>query len=301
MKRTFTLIAKCLNALANMAKFGTKEPWMERMNKFLSASTAEFKAFIEEICDITSTQALSASLEPQYAAPNQIRSRLPLASREGLPSLPYLLDSTKLMAELVDLWVAHVPPTLTSRFLDDSVRTFHELCLDLHQRSRECFKTAEQAERPNGKLESTWEQLLSEQRTSRLPDNPFEDQFVPMPQEAEITALPQTTSSRELDYKAVDQSPEVGEGDTTPSSSASAAWDKRIPFPHRSGEKGPLTNSTNSSTVSLELGEDSRARPLPGSRDGPPKTRLFDLVGSSSRRKGRGGDRGHGDDDGNEV
>ena len=70
---------------------------MEPMNKFVAASTNQFRSFVDSICSVSSSQIASAKLEPQYAAPNQIRGRLPALSREGLPSLPFLLDKAKLL------------------------------------------------------------------------------------------------------------------------------------------------------------------------------------------------------------
>lgn len=289
-KRTFTLIAKSLNVLANTAKFGTKEPWMEPMNKFLAASSNEFRSFVDEICAVSSSQMTSANLEPQFAAPNQIRSRLPALSREGLPCLPYLLDHAKLMAQLVDLWIDRAPEKV-EMIEDDSIRAFHTLCVKLGQKSKDCLRAAEQAERPDEQqAEPTWQKVLNDQQKAGR-NNQLEDQMIRARMENEITALPQTAEAlAEADYKNVELSPVAGEGDTTPSSSASVAWDRRIPFPHRGTEARALTNSTNSSTASLEAIDEVRPRALPSSRDGPSKNRLFDLMSSSSRRKGKGGD-----------
>ncbi|EXJ88852.1 hypothetical protein A1O3_01916 [Capronia epimyces CBS 606.96] len=299
-KRTFTLIAKSLNVLANTARFGTKEPWMEPMNKFLAASTNEFKSFIDEICAVSSIQVASASLEPQFAAPNQIRNRLPAVSREGLPSLPFLLDHTKLLAQLVDLWISRAPENISEVTNDEAVRAFHTLCAGLNQKTRECLKAAEQAERPDENSESTWQQLLTDQQRAIAP-NPFDAQPMTADADDEITALPQMARSMiDTEYTAAETSPGVGEADSTPSSSASVAWDRRIPFPYRAAD-ARLTDSTNSSTASIDMMEEGRSRPLPSSRDGTSKSRLFELMSSSSRRKGKPGDQHDVDDDANEV
>ena len=277
-----------------MAKFGTKETWMEPMNKFLSASAPEFKDFIEDICSISSSQHSSASLEPQYAAPTQIRSRLPVASREGLPSLPYLLDHTKQLADLADLWAANVPENLPENEADSPLAEFHSICRDLQDRSKERLLGAELAEKPDTKLESKWHQILSEQQKRR---NVFDEQFTASSNDPELTALPQPVDPGHAEH----QGEGLAEGDTTPSSAASAvAWDRRIPQSHKqSGYSRALTNSTNSSTASFDMHEE-RARALPGSRDGPTKNRLFDLMSSSGRRKGKDRD-GPPHDEGNEI
>jgi len=282
-KRTFTLIAKSLNVLANLARFGTKEPWMEPMNKFLAASTNQFRAFVDKICDVSSSQIASAKLEPQYAAPNQIRSRLPALSREGLPSLPFLLDRAKKLAELADLWVKFSPENISDASDDQTVRVFHELCASLSRRSKERLKAAEQAESPE---ERSWQHLSTDQQRAISRSSPFEERPVRSYQESEMTALPQTTENVADYYRSNELSPAAaGEGDTTPSSMASF----KIPYPHRAAE-----DWANSSAEDVA----EERRPLPSSRDGPSKTRLF-LMSSSSRRKGKG-DR-HTDDDGHDI
>ena len=90
-QRTLTLIAKSLQALANLSTFGQKEEWMEPMNRFLGSHRSAVKDYIDAICSIPSernTIALAAS----YSTPITILARLPPTSREGFPSLPYLID-----------------------------------------------------------------------------------------------------------------------------------------------------------------------------------------------------------------
>ncbi|KIW68852.1 hypothetical protein PV04_04770 [Phialophora macrospora] len=291
-KRTFTLIAKSLNVLASLGRFGTKEPWMEPMNKFLAASTNQFRSFIDEICGVSSSQIASAKLEPQYAAPNQIRSRLPALSREGLPSLPFLLDHAKLLAQMVDLWTTHAPENISDVTDDEAVHAFHAVCVKLSRKTKECLKAAEQAERPDERSEHTWQRLVTDQQKT-IPDNSHFDEPAMRPnRNSSITALPPTADTvTELEYSNAEPSPVVGgEGDTTPSSSQSQ-WDRRIPFPHRAPE-------SVSSTEGGDMVEEAR-RPQPSSRDGPSK--LFQLMSSSSRRRGRAGERGHADDEGHDI
>jgi hypothetical protein len=199
------------------------------------------------------------------------------------------LDHAKLMAQLVDLWIDRAPENV-EMIEDESIRAFHTLCVKLGQRSKDCLKAAEQAERPDETAEPTWQRVLSDQQKIGR-NNQLEDQMMRARMENEITALPQTADAlADSEYKNAELSPIPGEGDTTPSSSASVAWDRRIPFPHRGTEARALTNSTNSSTASLEVIEEARPRPLPNSRDGPSKNRIFDLMSSSSRRKEKGRD-----------
>ena len=262
---------------------------MEPMNKFLGTATPEFKRFIDDVCAISSAQITSGMLEPQYAAPNQIKGRLPAASREGLPGLPFLLDETKLLAEVVGLWASNAPAKLADVGVDQTVQTFHELCHRLSQRSKECLSSAEQAEKPDSKLELKWQQVLREQQKTR---NVFDESFVASPgDDPDLTALPQRHVPQSEHHSE-------GTGDDTAPSSAASGRDKRMTLAQRPSEKKVMTNSTNSSTASLDGIEDVR-RVQPSSRDGTGgKSRLFDLMSSSGRRKGR--DR-HGHEAGNEF
>ena len=258
------------------------------MNKFLAASTNQFRAFVDEVCGVSSSQIASARLEPQYGAPNQIRGRLPALSREGLPSLPFLLDHAKLLAQVVDLWVTHAPEKISDATDDEAVQAFHAVCVKLSRKSKECLKAAEQAERPDERSEHTWQRIVTDQQKAASPGNHFDEPVIRSNRNSGITALPQTAETvAELEYRNQELSPAMGgEGDTTPSSSQSH-WDRRIPFPYRAPE-------STSSAEAVEPMEDTR-RAQPSSRDGPSK--LFHLMSSSSRRKGRTGERSHADDE----
>jgi hypothetical protein len=197
-----------------------------------------------------------------------------------------------LLAQIVDLWVTHAPEKISDATDDEAVKAFHALCVDLSRKSKECLKAAEQAERPDERSEHTWQRLVTDQQKAASPNSPFDESMARSHRNSGITALPQTTESvADMEYRSQELAPVVaGEGDTTPSSSQSQ-WDRRIPFPHRAPE-------SNSSTEALDVVEEPR-RPQPSSREGPSK--LFSLMSSSSRRKGRAGDRNHADDEGHDI
>jgi hypothetical protein len=162
----------------------------------------------------------------------------------------------------------------------------------LSRKTKECLKAAEQAERPDEKSEHTWQRLVTDQQKTVPANSHFDEPAMRSNRNSSITALPPTADTvTELEYKNPEPSPVVGgEGDTTPSSSQSQ-WDRRIPFPHRAPE-------SVSSTEGGDMVEEAR-RPQPSSRDGPSK--LFQLMSSSSRRRGRAGERGHADDEGHDI
>ncbi|KAI9673067.1 MAG: hypothetical protein M1829_004381 [Trizodia sp. TS-e1964] len=160
-QRTFTLIAKSLQGLANMTSFGVKEPWMVRMNQFLTSNRQSFKEYIENICDISPDSRLFA-IPPSYATPITILARLPPTSREGFPSLPYLIDQPRTFSMLVNLWLEHSTEARKSATLEGDILTFHHLCVDLQQRAKDCLLKAEQAERPTSLLSLKWEEMIEQ-------------------------------------------------------------------------------------------------------------------------------------------
>ena len=159
-QRTLTLIAKALQGLANMSTFGHKEPWMEPMNKFVIGHRAEFKEFVDAICSIPADRP-TTTVTPSYTTPIQILGRLPPTSREGFPSLPFLIDLSKNFAVLTGVWLKGAPSNVAEmEDVDPAVVEFHNIALRLRQRTREYMSQAEQAERPSENLEVKWEELL---------------------------------------------------------------------------------------------------------------------------------------------
>ena len=165
-RRTFTLIAKAIQTLANMGTFGAKEQWMEPMNAFLGSHRQDFKTFLDNICSISSTTVPATPIPPSYSTPLQILQRLPPTSREGFPSLPYLIDHARNFAGLVNLWLDHCDPRADSiQEGDGDLLPFHQLCLRLRQRTEDCLARAERAERPSSVLSTRWDEMV-EQLTS---------------------------------------------------------------------------------------------------------------------------------------
>ena len=282
-----------------MSTFGAKEPWMEPMNKFLQTSRPEFKAFVDKICSVPSerpSQAVSAS----YATPIQILARLPPTSREGFPSLPFLIDSAKSFASLISLWLQKSPSNLHTKVeKDNALHRFHELCTEIQQRTIDCLSSAEPAERPSGGLEPQWERLLEERERYAASDEGTSPPVLPaddarpgicrMEPVAKHTAkglfvrpptpppMPRVSNERQPD---------------TPWTSASAVGYQNRPIDSRTRPKETresASSSKNSSTRSVEAVESSRSRSNTGNRDGSSKHRFKDFVSGSARRRMREG------------
>lgn len=160
-QRTLTLITKALQTLANMTTFGSKEPWMAQMNEFLQAHRPEFKEFVDEICSI-SPEARTSAIPPSYATPITILKRLPDTSKEGFPSLPYLIDQAREFAALIDVWLDARRELDSNNPMSEELRRFDNLCEVSREKSRQCLSRAEQAERPSGTLEPKWEELVEQ-------------------------------------------------------------------------------------------------------------------------------------------
>ena len=112
---------------------------MEPMNKFLSASKMEFRTFIDGVCAVPS-KAPSKTVSPSYATPIQILGRLPVSSREGFPSLPFLIDSAQRFADLASLWIHHSAEVIIQDDEDDkALLEFHELCQDISRKTNACL------------------------------------------------------------------------------------------------------------------------------------------------------------------
>ncbi|TVY92044.1 Inhibitory regulator protein, partial [Lachnellula willkommii] len=168
-QRTLTLIAKSLQALANLSTFGSKEQWMEPMNRFLSSHRQSCKDFIDSICSIPAERNTFA-LPASYSTPITILARLPQTSREGFPSLPYLIDHARNFAVLVKLWLNCTQRYIIPYNLEGDLAEFHNLCLDLQRRTDECISKA-QGDRTADQLSLQWEDIVEGLENSSFPDD----------------------------------------------------------------------------------------------------------------------------------
>lgn len=97
IQRTLTLITKSLQGLANLTRFGIKEPWMEPMNEFINTHSDSFKRYIDFIStpaegpNVKGATSTSAADSMAYA----VRERLPPAYQESLATLPCLIDLSR--------------------------------------------------------------------------------------------------------------------------------------------------------------------------------------------------------------
>ncbi|EPS36167.1 hypothetical protein H072_10250 [Dactylellina haptotyla CBS 200.50] len=161
-QRTLTLLAKSLQGLANMTTFGVKEPWFEPMNEFLNEHSSEFKKFIDVI-SAAPPEVINFQVPPSYATPITIQARLGQASKEGFPSLPFLIDQPRAIGRLVQMWLKYHEKHqdwTTSKPFSGNVLLFHEMCLNLKERMTMCVERAENAERPerpSSSLSNRWE------------------------------------------------------------------------------------------------------------------------------------------------
>ncbi|KAK4447865.1 hypothetical protein QBC34DRAFT_120553 [Podospora aff. communis PSN243] len=142
-QRTLTLIAKGLQALANLSTIGKKETWMEPMNKFISTQRQAVRDFLDAVCAIPAERT-NISVPASYSTPIAILGRLSPMAREGFPSLPYLIDHPRNFAALIKLWTdVHADPNREPKVYEGDLLEFHKLCLSLQQRSMECFARVE--------------------------------------------------------------------------------------------------------------------------------------------------------------
>ena len=165
-QRTLTLIAKSLQALANLSTFGQKEEWMEPMNRFLSSHRQAVKDYIDEICSIPSERNTFA-LPASYSTPITILARLPPTSREGFPSLPYLIDHARNFAALVKLWLEATAHIMSSQVFEGDLAIFNQFCIELQRRTDECLMKAE-GDRNVDQLSLQWEDIVEGLESSAI-------------------------------------------------------------------------------------------------------------------------------------
>ncbi|XEV00845.1 hypothetical protein FSHL1_006132 [Fusarium sambucinum] len=142
-QRTFTLIAKALQKLANLSNFGKREEWMEPMNRFLNLQRQSVRDFIDQVCSIPADRETNNFVPAGYSTPVTILGRLSPTSKEGFPSLPYLIDNTRNMASLVKLWVDARPVEDKREQVDPELLTFNDICFALQERADACLAKVE--------------------------------------------------------------------------------------------------------------------------------------------------------------
>lgn len=233
--------------MANMATFGTKESWMEPMNSFLTQHRDSFKKFIEDICFVPQSTSSLAVIPPSYSTPNAIKNRLPITSREGFPSLPYLIDDSREYANLVDLWLQASSSGKAATSEEDPegpLHKFHDQCTLLHARTQECLSRAERAEGPSSELDFRWEELIeSLQGSSGLGTSTPEDTAASTPSETEAD-----------DDEPLDDLP-------TPIAQTMSALERTASdVPARGTSQGDWENDPDASTAAAILSQDRDPR-----------------------------------------
>ncbi len=147
---------------------------MEPMNHFLTAHRQEFKNFIEVVCAVPTEHRFSIP-PPSYSTPIAIFTRLPPASREGFPSLPYLLDTTRNYAALVNLWMDNyaaspVVGSTTSvtpiKPLSGDLLRFHQACVEIRQRTKEVLERADMSESKGSGMSQKWMAIAERMETA---------------------------------------------------------------------------------------------------------------------------------------
>ncbi|KAG9245148.1 RasGAP protein-like protein [Calycina marina] len=174
-QRTLTLIAKSLQALANLSSFGQKEVWMEPMNKFLTSNRQSVKGYIDTVCSVPSERQ-TFTLPASYSTPITILARLPPTSREGFPSLPYLIDHARNFSALVKLWLeanAHRP---ASNVMGGDLLKFHQLCVVLQSRADQCLHRLGK-EKTGDEDTAQWEELAQGLVKSTIGDSDNEQDY----------------------------------------------------------------------------------------------------------------------------
>lgn len=275
---------------------------MEPMNKFLMSHRNEFKDFIDAICAIPAERPPQI-VNPSFATPIQILGRLPPTSREGFPSLPFLIDNARSFACLARVWLQAAPRGLTEvPDMDVNILKFHQLCIDLEKRTKESFNKAEQAEQPSGNLEVKWEEIAEQVEKSATFYEESSSKANTPGRESAVTSVSSTTAGNNRNsigyfprtpyLKSTEASVSDDADDDTPSSATSAPWEhpSRPMFtqPKYYADSRKSTESLqNPSTVSLTQSETptGKNRQSGMSRDSG-KYRLFEFV-DRTRRKGK--------------
>ena len=131
---------------------------MEPMNKFLNGNRQSVKDYIDGVCSIPSERQTFV-LPASYSTPITILARLPPISREGFPSLPYLIDHARNFSALVKLWLDATAHRPASEVLEGDLLQFHQLCVSLQRRAEKCLMQLDH-ERPVDERSLQWNEIV---------------------------------------------------------------------------------------------------------------------------------------------
>lgn len=150
-QRTLTLIAKTLQGMANMSKFGTKEAYMAAMNPFIEENVSTFVDLIQ-LSSTPKEQYTPTWQEKEYPLySHPLKKRAALSNklvRDGVPTLPNALDTSKdlaLCAALVARARALNPVAETRSIkgstdskspINPNVTAIEKLCIRLHEKAQ---------------------------------------------------------------------------------------------------------------------------------------------------------------------
>lgn len=135
---------------------------MKPMDKFIGEHKQQLRAFIDTVCTIGPRQE-TTPLSPSYSTPLALYTRLPPTSREGFPSLPYLIDHTHAFAVLVNLWLDNFPlAKATPETLEPDLLQFHQFCLALRKQSQNCLAQLAKRNNRESNLTEKWSSIAKE-------------------------------------------------------------------------------------------------------------------------------------------
>ncbi|BFZ64787.1 GTPase activating factor [Saitoella coloradoensis] len=140
-QRTLTLIAKSLQGFANAVPFGVKEPWMTPMNDFAQDNLEKLWQFIDTVS--TPKDERFWIRVPGSHARNVILERLPKRDREGVPTLPYVVDRGKEVASLIQIYLHWVNDKTNNIKLEGAMLEFHKECERIDKLARQLRATQE--------------------------------------------------------------------------------------------------------------------------------------------------------------
>lgn len=266
---------------------------MEPMNKFILYHRSEFKQYVDTICSIP-TDRPAPVVNPSYSTPIQILRRLPSTSREGFPSLPFLIDHPRSFSILVNLWLDSAPRDIEERTdVAPSLLKFHHMCVALRRKTEVCLSMAEQAGQPDESMGVKWEEIAEQMGKSatiseKSPDQnePSIAESTPVPYDNDTGSRPSQTKNRPypLDSVLADDA-----SDDSLSKSTPGPWEgSRLGLNHRYSNLGHRSTESFSTPIASGTFSEpegaSQSGPSSLSRDSSSKYRILDFVPGARRK-----------------